>query len=71
MFRSKFINLKEKDTEALSQFWLEDAFVCHKTIYRIKVDKNDKASLTPTVVMYSHDSQFQICTKAHAEMVSR
>ena len=68
MFRSKFINLKEKDKETLSQFWLEDAFVCHKTIHRIKVDKNDKASLTPTVVMYS---KFQICTKAHAEMVSR
>ena len=53
MFRSKFINLKENDKEALSQFWFEDAFVCHKTIHRIKVDKNDKASLTPTVVTYS------------------
>ena len=33
-------------------------------MYRIKVDKKDNASLTPTVVMYS---QLQICTKAHAE----
>ena len=68
MFRSKFKDLKEKNKEALQQFWLEDAFVCHKTIFGIKVNKNDKASLTPTVVMYS---QLQICTKAYAEIVSR
>ena len=53
MFRSKLKYLKEKDKEGLSQFWLEDAFVCHKTIHRIKVDKNDKASSTLTVATYS------------------
>ena len=37
-------------------------------MYRIKVDKNDKASLTPAVVMYS---KLQICTRAHVEIVSR
>ena len=37
-------------------------------MYRIKVDKNDKASLTPAVVMYS---KLKICARAHVEMVSR
>ena len=68
MCGSKFKDFKEKNKEALFQFWLEDSFVCHKTIYKIKVEKNDKASLTSTVVMHS---RIEICTKAHAEIVSR
>ena len=68
MFRSKFKDLNEKNKEALYKFWLEGAFFCHSTLYRIIVNKNDKASLTPMVVM---SSQLHICKKAHAEIVSR
>ena len=68
MIGSKFNDLKEEIKEALSQFWLDLFVIKQETIHRIKVDKNDKASLTPTVLMHS---PLQICTKTQAEMVFR